>query len=42
MASDVEHALAEVVATHGGKSREEAAGFLKELARLGRYQRDVY
>ena len=42
MASDVEHALAEVVVTHGGKSREEAAGFLKELARLGRYQRDVY
>jgi sulfite reductase (NADPH) flavoprotein alpha-component len=42
MASDVEHALAEVVATHGGKSMAEAAGFLKDLARQGRYQRDVY
>jgi sulfite reductase (NADPH) flavoprotein alpha-component len=42
MASDVEHALAEVVATHGGKSKAEAAGFLKDLARQGRYQRDVY
>jgi sulfite reductase (NADPH) flavoprotein alpha-component len=42
MASDVEHALAEVVATHGAKSKEESAGFLKELAKIGRYQRDVY
>ena len=42
MASDVDHALAEVVATHGAKTREEAARYLKELAALGRYQRDVY
>ena len=42
MASDVDHALAEVIATHGGRSKEDAARFLKELAKDRRYQRDVY
>ncbi len=42
MAADVDHALAEVVATHGGFSKEDAAKHVKELAKAGRYQRDVY
>lgn len=42
MAADVEHALAEVVATHGGMTKEDAARYLKEMTRAGRYQRDVY
>jgi sulfite reductase (NADPH) flavoprotein alpha-component len=42
MAADVDHALAEVVATHGGFSREDGAKRVKEMAKAGRYQRDVY
>ena len=42
MAADVDHALAEVVATHGGFTREDGAAHLKAMAKAGRYQRDVY
>lgn len=42
MAADVEKALAEVVATHGGKSAEEAKAFVASLKTAGRYQADVY
>ncbi|MEO1092008.1 MAG: sulfite reductase subunit alpha [Pseudomonadota bacterium] len=39
MAKDVDDALADVAATHGG---EDGRAFLKSLAAAGRYQRDVY
>ena len=42
MAGDVHDALIEVIATHGGISRDAAESQLKELRRAGRYQRDVY
>lgn len=42
MAADVDHALGEVVARHGAMSKEDAARHVKEMARAGRYQRDVY
>ena len=40
MAADVEKALIEVVATHGG--RPDAAAFVADLKKRGRYQTDVY
>ena len=42
MAADVEHALCEVVARHGAMAKEDAARHVKEMAKAGRYQRDVY
>jgi sulfite reductase (NADPH) flavoprotein alpha-component len=42
MAKDVERALVEVVATHGGKSTDEAIAFVADLKKAGRYQADVY
>lgn len=42
MAADVDLALAEIATRHGGLTREAAARHLKDLARAGRYQRDVY
>ncbi|MEM6162098.1 NADPH-dependent assimilatory sulfite reductase flavoprotein subunit [Erwinia sp. P6884] len=42
MAKDVEHALLEVVAEHGGMDTETADEFLSELRIERRYQRDVY
>ncbi len=42
MAKDVHEALIEVVAEHGGKSREEAEVYVDDLRRAKRYQRDVY
>lgn len=42
MAVDVDRALHRVVATAGGLSDEDAADYWKELARCGRYQKDVY
>jgi sulfite reductase (NADPH) flavoprotein alpha-component len=42
MAKDVDRALHEVVAAHGGKSDEEAAAYIKQLAADKRYVRDVY
>ncbi|MBA3487698.1 MAG: assimilatory sulfite reductase (NADPH) flavoprotein subunit, partial [Lysobacter sp.] len=42
MARDVHATLLEIIAQHGNKSDEEASEFLNELARQGRYARDVY
>ncbi len=42
MARDVDHALHEIVALHGGMTAEAAADFVAELKREKRYQRDVY
>jgi sulfite reductase (NADPH) flavoprotein alpha-component len=42
MGRDVHAALIDIVATHGGRDHEAAAGYLDELARQGRYARDIY
>jgi sulfite reductase (NADPH) flavoprotein alpha-component len=42
MAKDVEHALTEVVATHGKRSTEDAVAYVSALKKSGRYQADVY
>ena len=42
MAPDVDEALRQVIATHGGRSAEDAADYLMSLKRARRYQRDVY
>jgi sulfite reductase (NADPH) flavoprotein alpha-component len=42
MAKDVDAALTDVVAEHGGCSAAEARSFLAELKAKGRYQTDVY
>jgi sulfite reductase (NADPH) flavoprotein alpha-component len=42
MAKDVETALTEIVAQHGGCTPAEATQFLAELKAKGRYQADVY
>jgi len=42
MAKDVHAALAEIVATHGGKTPEAAQAWLSERLQDGRYARDVY
>jgi sulfite reductase (NADPH) flavoprotein alpha-component len=42
MARDVERALVDVVAQHGGKSTEDAVAFVAGLKKSGRYQADVY
>jgi sulfite reductase (NADPH) flavoprotein alpha-component len=42
MAKDVELALVDIVAQHGVRSAEEAAAFVGELKKKGRYQQDVY
>lgn len=42
MAHDVHAALLAIIGQYGGKSAEEAAGYLAELQEQGRYQRDVY
>ena len=42
MAKDVELALVDIVAQHGGVSGEEAVIFVSELKKKGRYQQDVY
>lgn len=42
MAKDVELALVDIVAEHGGKSGEEAVLFVSDLKKKGRYQQDVY
>ena len=42
MAKDVHAALREIIVEHGGKSREDAEGFLTQLAAERRYSRDVY
>ena len=42
MAADVDRALKEVVAEHGGMSDDEAAAYVSELSKTNRYVRDVY
>jgi len=42
MAKDVHAALLEIIATHGGKSAEDANDYLNDLQAQGRYSRDVY
>ena len=42
MAGDVNDALIDVLATHGGLDAQDAIQKLKELRKSGRYQRDVY
>jgi sulfite reductase (NADPH) flavoprotein alpha-component len=42
MASDVDKALREIAARHGGMDEAGAKAWLKQLADVGRYQRDVY
>ena len=42
MAKDVETALIDVVAQHGGHAPEQAAAFVADLKKQGRYQQDVY
>jgi len=42
MAKDVHAALLDIIATHGGKSADEANDELNDLQAQGRYARDVY
>jgi sulfite reductase (NADPH) flavoprotein alpha-component len=42
MAADVDNALKQIVMEQGGKTADEAAAYIAELARQSRYQRDVY
>ena len=42
MAKDVELALVDIVARHGAREPEEAAAFVADLKKKGRYQQDVY
>ncbi|MCF7222450.1 assimilatory sulfite reductase (NADPH) flavoprotein subunit [Marilutibacter chinensis] len=42
MGKDVHAALLDVIATHGGQSREDAEDYLGRLQQQGRYARDVY
>jgi len=42
MAKDVERALVDIVAEHGGRSTDEAIAFLADLKKQNRYQQDVY
>jgi sulfite reductase (NADPH) flavoprotein alpha-component len=42
MAKDVDAALLKIVETEGGKTPDEAAGYVEELKKVKRYKRDVY
>jgi sulfite reductase (NADPH) flavoprotein alpha-component len=42
MAKDVEIALVDVVAAHGGRSKDDAIAFVAGLKKSGRFQADVY
>lgn len=42
MAKDVDQALHDIAAEHGGMSAEDAVAFVKQLKKDKRYQRDVY
>ena len=42
MAKDVDQALHDIASEHGGLSETEAADFIKQLKKDGRYSRDVY
>jgi sulfite reductase (NADPH) flavoprotein alpha-component len=42
MAPDVNEALLDIISQQGGKTRDEASDYLRQLTRDKRYQRDVY
>ncbi|MBL9152296.1 MAG: sulfite reductase subunit alpha [Verrucomicrobiales bacterium] len=42
MAPDVDKAIHDVIATHGGKTTEEAAAYVEQMRKDKRYRRDVY
>ena len=42
MAPDVNNALIDIVAQHGGRSREDADAYVRRLSDERRYRRDVY
>ena len=42
MAKDVHNLIEEIVATHGGKSKEEADAFVKKMEQQKRYSADVW
>ena len=42
MAKDVERALVDIVAQHGARPVNEAAVFVNDLKKSGRFQQDVY
>jgi sulfite reductase (NADPH) flavoprotein alpha-component len=42
MAKDVERALADIIAAHGGMSQDDAIAHVAALRKTGRYQADVY
>jgi len=42
MAKDVEKALLTIISTHGNRTEEEAAEYLKNMKAAKRYQKDVY
>lgn len=42
MAKDVDQALRDLIAKHGGKSAEESDDYVAEMKKNKRYQRDVY
>ncbi|MFZ1389185.1 MAG: sulfite reductase [NADPH] flavoprotein alpha-component, partial [Thiolinea sp.] len=42
MAKDVQQALMDIIAQHGGRTPEEAKAYLEVLRKSKRYQRDVY
>ena len=42
MAKDVEKALLSIIATHGNRTEDEAAEYLKNMKAAKRYQKDVY
>lgn len=42
MARDVEAALVDVIAAHGGRTPDEAVKLVQEMKKAGRYQADVY
>ncbi|MCR2846732.1 assimilatory sulfite reductase (NADPH) flavoprotein subunit [Heyndrickxia coagulans] len=42
MARDVQETLLQILETEGNMAREEAEGYLQEMRRAKRYQRDVY
>jgi sulfite reductase (NADPH) flavoprotein alpha-component len=42
MASDVDRALQQVVATQGNRTADAAKAYVANMSRTGRYQRDVY
>ncbi len=42
MAKDVDRALREIVAAHGGLDTDAAAAYVRQLAESRRYVRDIY